>query len=76
MSASDPTDPTAAELLTAVNAAIYALVISGFKSTTVNNSTYTRQDLGELRQMRTELQEQVNASSNNAGKVRLGDFSC
>ena len=76
MAAVDPTDPTAAELLVAVNAAIYALVSSRFKSTTVNDRTYTRQDLPALREMREELQTEVNATANNAGKVRLGDFSC
>ncbi len=76
MAAVDPTDPTAAELLIAVNAAIYALVSSKFKTTTVNDRTYTRQDLPALREMRTELRAEVNAAANNSQKIRLGDFSC
>ena len=76
MAAIDPTDPTDAEMLTAVNAAIYALVISKFKSTTVNDRTYTRQDLGSLREMKKALEDVVNISANTAGAIRLGDFNC
>lgn len=68
-------DPTAAELLTAVNAAILALVSAKFKSTTVNDRTYTRQDLPALREMRAELQTEVNATTTAEADNRLGDIS-
>jgi len=66
-------DPTAAELLTAVNAAILDIVAKKFSSTTVNGQTYTRQDLGQLREMRKELKKEVRSGSNSS--VRLADIS-
>ena len=64
-------DPTPTELLTAVNAAIYALVTKRLSNFTVDGVTYYRQDLAKLRQMRSELMIEVRPAS---GSVRLGDF--
>lgn len=69
MSASDP---TVAELLTAVNAAIYDLVTKKYKQTTVNNKVYTRQDLQALRQMRNDLKMEARSRTSS---IRLVDIS-
>jgi len=69
MSASDP---TVAELLTAVNAAIYALVIGKAKIITIGGRTYHYNNLDELRAMRTELKKEARIIS---GSIRLADIS-
>jgi len=65
-------DPTAAELLTAVNAAILELITDRTKQFTVAGRVYSYNDLNDLRAMRTELQKETRSES---GSVRLGDFS-
>ena len=65
-------DPTVAELLTAVNAAIYDLLTKKYAVTTVNGRTYTRQDLGKLRELRKELKIEARTRT---GSIRLGDIS-
>ena len=62
-------NPTASELLVAVNAAIYAIV-SGKQSYQVGEASFTFADLGKLREMRKELMR-----SARTGSVRLGDIS-
>ena len=75
MAAIDPDNPTDAELLTAVNAAIYDLVIKKFKSTTVNQRTYQRNELRDLYEFKAVIETRVNAAAANSGSVRLGDIS-
>ncbi|UCE67560.1 MAG: hypothetical protein JSU85_05985 [Candidatus Zixiibacteriota bacterium] len=65
-------DPTAAELLTAVNAAILALVSGTVLSQTIGNRTYTKNDLDSLRQMRTELRRETTSRS---GSMRVADVT-
>jgi hypothetical protein len=65
-------DPTAAELLTAVNAAILNLIANKFKSQTIGGRSYTRFELDELREMRKQLQMEVREPGS---VVRLGDIS-
>ena len=65
-------NPTVAELLTAVNAAIYALVTRKVSSYTVDGVTYNYHDLKALRELRKELREQSRTSS---GSIRLADIS-
>jgi len=69
MSASDP---TVAELLIAVNAAIYALVTGKAKVITINGRTYQYNNLDELRAMRAELKKEARITS---GSIRLADIS-
>lgn len=75
MAAVDPDNPTDAELLIAVNAAIYDLVIKKFKSTTVNQRTYQRNELRDLQELKTVLEQRVNAAAAAGGSVRLADIS-
>ncbi len=75
MAAADPDNPTDAELLIAVNAAIYDLVINKFKSTTVNQRSYQRNELQDLKDLKAVLEERVNAAANTGGSIRLGDIS-
>jgi len=65
-------DPTATELLTAVNAAILNLITDKFKSQSIGTRSYTRFDLDELREMRKQLQMEVREPGS---VVRLGDIS-
>ena len=65
-------DPTASELLTAVNAAILALVTNKAKSISVGERTFVYNDLNELRQMRKQLRTECGSTS---GTIRLADIS-
>ncbi|HUW18258.1 MAG TPA: hypothetical protein VMW16_03065 [Sedimentisphaerales bacterium] len=65
-------NPTAAELLTAVNAAILDLVTGNVKSISINDRSFTYQNLNELRDMRKQLQMEVREPSST---IRLGDVS-
>lgn len=65
-------NPTAAELLTAVNAAILDLVSGNVQSVSINNRSWTYQDLSKLRDMRKQLQMEVREPSST---IRLGDVS-
>lgn len=67
------TDPTAAELFTAVNAAILTLLANPAKSVSLNNRTYVYRDLEDLRNLRAELKTE-NASADPSRRIRLGDF--
>ena len=64
---------TAQELLDAVNTAILDLITGKVSSTSVNGRSYTKLDLGELRQMRGELQKETRSSS--SGAIRVADIS-
>ena len=66
-------DPTAAELLTETNAAILALLRRRVKSYNVFGTSYTYEDLGELRAMRGELQKETVRSERRP--ILLGDVS-
>jgi len=63
---------TAAELLTAVNTAILNLLTGAYQSQTIAGRSYTRHDLGQLREMRKELQKETRAAGS---RIRLGDVS-
>lgn len=65
-------DPTAAELLTATNAAILALITGRVSAYTINGSSYTYNDLPGLREMRTELQKECRTAGTS---IRLADIS-
>jgi len=65
-------DPTTAELLRAVNAAIYSLVTDGASQVSINGRAYTANDLGQLMQLKKELTK-LNRSASSM--VRLGDIS-
>ena len=65
-------DPTVAEMLTAVNAAIYALIIKKVASYTINGRSYVYRDLDELRLMRSELLKENRSASS---MMRLADIS-
>ncbi len=69
MSASDP---TAAELLTAVNAAIYELVTGKVKQKQIGERSYTYYDLPALRQLREDLRVEAQTTT---GTVRVADVS-
>ncbi len=64
--------PTASELLTAVNAAILALITKKIESYTIVDVTYHYNDLDKLRAMRKELQKECRTTSNT---IRLADVS-
>ncbi|KKL10032.1 hypothetical protein LCGC14_2559870 [marine sediment metagenome] len=73
MSASDP---TVAELLTKVNVAIYELLTRKVKSWTLGTTTYTYQNLDELRLLRSELKKEVDAGSSSSRRsILLADIS-
>jgi len=66
-------DPTAAELLTALNVAILALIEGGASAITAcNGQNYTYNDLDKLRLMRAELRKECRSSG---ATIRLGDVS-
>jgi len=65
-------DPTAAELLTAVNAAILALVTNKIKAYTINGVSYQYHQLPELKEMRKQLQLECRTAGNT---IRLADVS-
>lgn len=70
-------DPTIAELLTAVNAAILSLVSRRVQKYRVGEIEYTYNDLDQLRQMRAELQKE-NALANQTTtrpRILLADIS-
>ena len=64
-------DPTAAELLTAVNVAISTLLTRRVKSYRVAGVEYTYSDLSELRAMRRDLQQECRTTGN---QIRLADM--
>lgn len=64
-------EPTLTELLTAVNAAIYALLSRRVESYTVGGTSYKYHDLDKLRAWRKELL----AENRTSGSLkRLADF--
>ena len=65
-------NPTAAELLQAVNAAILELLQDGVKTSTINGRSYTRNEIPELRALRAELVRECRSTSSI---IRLGDVS-
>lgn len=69
----DARDYTAAELLKLVNQAIANLTVA--KATELNGRKVTRENLNELKQLRAELQNEVNdASGNTGGRTALVRF--
>jgi hypothetical protein len=64
-------EPTLTELLTAVNAAIYALLTRRVESYTVGGASYKYHDLDKLRAWRNEL---LAASRPSGSLKRLADF--
>ena len=68
-------DPTASELLTACNAAIYSIVTNKAQSVSFQGRNYTYLDLADLRSMRDELQKEVRISNNSGSSIRLADLS-
>lgn len=65
-------NPTATELLIAVNVAILDLIAGNVKSISINDRSFTYQNLDELRDMRKQLQREVHDPSST---IRLGDVS-
>ena len=65
-------DPTAAELLTAVNAAILALLTRRVKSYSIAGTSYTYHDVGELRTLRAELRKETRTAGST---IRVADVS-
>ena len=65
-------DPTAAEILTALNVAILALVTKKYSSMTIDGRTYTYIDIDKLRAWRKELRAETRTTSNT---VRVADVS-
>lgn len=65
-------NPTVAEMLTAVNAAIYGLLQGKASSYSINGRSYTFHDLDKLRAFRSELQKE---SESGTGTVMLADIS-
>ena len=63
---------TAAEILTAVNDAILALIQDKVSSISFNGRTYVYQDLDKLRAMRKELRKETRTVSN---EIRVADIS-
>lgn len=66
------TDPTSAELLTAVNAAILSLLSGKTKSYSIGDRTYVYRDISDLRELRKSLVAECRATG---GTIRLGDIS-
>ena len=64
-------DPTVAEMLTKVNAAIYAILTRAIESYTVHGITYTYSNLDQLRLMRNELKKEVNGTTRR--RIMLAD---
>lgn len=64
-------EPTIMEMLTAVNAAIYALLTRRIESYTVGGISYKYHDLDKLRAWRKEL---LAESRTSGSLVRLADF--
>ena len=69
MSASEP---TSAELLVLVNAALYQLLSKTVKSYTIGDRSYTYRDIRELQDLRQNLQQEVRTHTSS---IRLGDIS-
>jgi len=65
-------EPTAAELLVAVNAAILALITGKVKSYNIEGTGFTYNDLQELKDMRKQLQAECRPTGST---IRLGDVS-
>ena len=65
-------EPTAAELLVAVNAAILALITGKVKSYNIEGTGFTYNQLDELRDMRKQLQAECRPTSST---IRLGNVS-
>lgn len=65
-------DPTAAELLTAANAAILSLITGKAKSISIAGRSFEYNDLDALRQMRRELTRECREPNTT---IRLGDVS-
>ena len=66
-------DPTLAELLTAVNAAIYNLLTNKISSYDLNGISYTYHNLDDLKKLRAELKKEAAAGSGSS--IRLADIS-
>jgi hypothetical protein len=64
---------TASELLDACNDAILAL-IGGAQSYSIAGRSVTKANLAELREMRTELQKEVQDASNGGSMCTLGQI--
>jgi hypothetical protein len=58
-----------AEMLEQVNAAITAVLTRG-QEVTINGKRYSRADLGELRQMRTDLEREVRRGAGPGMRIR------
>lgn len=65
-------DPTGAELLTTVNAAILALSTHKVARYTIGQTSYEYQNLPALRMLRKDLRAEVKTGSS---RVRLADVS-
>ncbi|HIJ70669.1 MAG TPA: peptidylprolyl isomerase [Planctomycetes bacterium] len=65
-------DPTRQEMLTAVNAAIYAILTGGYKSLSASERSLTKLGISELRDIRRELVRELRSTENT---VSLGDVS-
>jgi hypothetical protein len=63
-------EPTAAELLAEVNKAILALVTKRVGRYRLGEIEYTYQTIGELRQLRTELQRELATTTNTTSGRR------
>ncbi len=66
-------DPTLAELLTAVNAAILNLLTSKISSYSLNGIAYNYHNIDELKKLRGELRQEVAGQSGST--IRLADIS-
>ena len=70
---------TDAEMLALVNAAITELLSGNKKSITIGDRSFTRLDLGELREWRKELQASVdndiNVTARGRKRVNLSNFT-
>lgn len=65
-------DPTVAEMLIAVNTAIYAIVVKKFSSYSIAGRSYTYNDLGQLREMRAELSKESRTGNSMIRLAGLG----
>jgi len=69
-------NPTPAELLQQVNAAIYSLLTRKIHSYTLHGVAYTYETLGELRQLRKDLLTEVqDTTGSTRRRVLLADVS-